>query len=863
VVKSIVLEPGLVKKDDPVIYLEDVLVSTGGQLCGPAFAGCFSDFCYDSRLVEPGQLFIAVVTEKGDGHDYILDACRGGVSGVICQVPVDLEELGVTCIVVGDTQEAITDWARHILLKRHIEVIGITGSTGKTTTKEAVAAVLGTLLPVFKNHANYSGRYGLPIALGRLEDGQTTAVLELACDHFDEIRHLSDLTRPRVGVVTSVNHEHLEFLGSLENIAQEKGYLIEALPPDGHAILNWDDPMVRAMSTRSHAPIISYGTSRGAKVRAESIATDLGGTEFTLCYGDQESRVRSHLIGRHSVQPVLAAIAAGIAYGVPLDKALVAVSELRPLPGRLNPLEGVGGSIILDDTYSASPASTLAGLDALEGITAARRIAVLGDMTGLGDYEAEAHRLIGDRAAQVVDLLVTKGETAWLIAEQAERSGLAPGEIRVTYTATDAIRVLSSELRAGDVVLVKGSAEARMEDISAALLVAPESDRSGLVRQNAAWQQLRVLRPGRPTWVEVDLEAIAHNVQWIAEMVGPGVVVMAVLKADAYGHGAVKTARTALNNGATALGVACLGEGVLLREAGITEPILNLGYTPAWQARQTVLKDIAATVFTAEVAQALSRAAVDLNAEARIHVKVDTGMGRLGVLPSDALAFVISILDLPGLNLEGIFTHFALADIEDKAYTLWQLGRFREVLSQLETEGIHVPDVHAANSAAILELPESHFNMVRLGIAMYGLNPSSEVQCPPGFRSALAFKTQIAQVKDLPAGSYISYGCTYRTERPSRIAVIPVGYADGFRRAPANWGEVLVRGRRAPIVGRVCMDQTMIDVTDIAGVRQGDEVVLIGRQGNEAISVEEVASRLGTINYEVVSEILARVPRVS
>jgi alanine racemase len=211
--------------------------------------------------------------------------------------------------------------------------------------------------------------------------------------------------------------------------------------------------------------------------------------------------------------------------------------------------------------------------------------------------------------------------------------------------------------------------------------------------------------------------------------------------------------------------------------------------------------------------------------------------------------------------LEGIFTHFSVAD-SDPDYTRWQVDSFGQVLKALAKAGIKIPVVHAANSAAILSLPESHFDMVRLGIAMYGLHPSPQVPCPPDFRPALAFKTQVAQVKTLSPGSYVSYGNTYQTSGEQRIAVIPVGYADGFRRAPRHWGEVLVRGKRAPIVGRVCMDQTMLDVTAIPGVRQGDEVVLIGEQGAERITAEDVAERLGTINYEVVSEILARVPRV-
>ncbi|MFN2185145.1 MAG: alanine racemase, partial [Anaerolineae bacterium] len=366
---------------------------------------------------------------------------------------------------------------------------------------------------------------------------------------------------------------------------------------------------------------------------------------------------------------------------------------------------------------------------------------------------------------------------------------------------------------------------------------------------------------GRPTWLEVDLEAIAHNVRRVVEIVGPGVKVLAVLKADGYGHGAVRVARTALNNGAYCLGVASINEGLVLRKAGISAPILVLGFTPAWQARELVLNGLSATVFDMDVAQALSRAAEQLDSQVRVQVKVDTGMGRLGLLPDDVIPFVLALRSLPNLVIEGIFTHFSVAD-SDPAYTRWQADRFRQVLQALEEEGIELSLIHAANSAAILSLPESHFTMVRLGIAMYGLHPSSQVRCPPDFRPALSFKTEVAQVKLLAPGSFVSYGNAYQTTDWQRIAVIPVGYADGFRRAPRHWGEVLVRGQRAPIVGRVCMDQTMIDVTAIADVRQGDEVVLIGEQGGETITAEDVAERLGTVNYEVVSEILARVPRV-
>ena len=871
-----------------MIYLDDLLAATGGIVHGPTFAETFADFCYDTRLLNrpagsrPGELFLAVVTDKGDGHDYVLEAARNGAAGVLCQRPVDLAPYGVTCIVVEDSREALLDWARFILHKLHPRVVGITGSSGKTTTKELTAAVLSQRRTVFRNYGNYNDRYGLPIALGRLEAEHQVAVLEMACSGLDEIRELAALVRPQLGVVTAVNEAHLAYLGSLEAIAEEKGRLVEALPPaeqGGVAILNYDDPRVRAMASRTRARVVTYGLEPDADLVAGAVKADADGVTFTVFVkdffpvpgrrGSRKLRVRLSLLGRHNIYAALAAVAVGLALEVPLAEALETLAGVRPLAGRIRPLPGVAGSRILDDSFTASPTSTLAALDTLSLFKEGRRLAVLGDLfepstersPRLERFEAEAYRRVGQRVARVVELLVAQGDGARPFAEQARALGLPAEQILETYTPEDTIRGLMDRLRADDTVLVKGTVESRMERVVAGLLAEPDRAPSLLVRQTAGWQRVRLLHPGRPTWVEVDLEAIAHNVRRIVELVGPGVKVLTVLKADAYGHGAVRVARTALNNGAYYLGVASINEGVLLRRAGITAPILVLGYTPAWRARELILNGLSATVFNLDIARALSRVAGEQDSQVRVHVKVDTGMGRLGLLPDEVVPLVRDLRALPNLTLEGIFSHFSVADT-DPDYTRWQIGRFRQVLGALAEEGVELPLIHVANSAAILSLPESHFTMVRLGLAMYGLDPSARIPCPPDFRPALTFKTQVAQVKTLPPGSYVSYGNTYQTQGEQRIAVIPVGYADGFRRAPRHWGEVLVRGERVPIVGRVCMDQTMIDVTAIADVRQGDEVVLIGEQGGERITAEQVAERLGTINYEVVSEILARVPRV-
>jgi alanine racemase len=293
---------------------------------------------------------------------------------------------------------------------------------------------------------------------------------------------------------------------------------------------------------------------------------------------------------------------------------------------------------------------------------------------------------------------------------------------------------------------------------------------------------------------------------------------------------------------------------------------LIFGYTAPWQAREAIRLDLRATVYELESARALAQAAADLRSVARVHVKVDSGMGRLGLRAeqvAEVVTFVRALRELPHLEVEGLFTQLATADSADPAYALRQLERFEAVLGALGAAGLRPPLVHAANSAAIFNFSQAHYDMVRPGIAVYGLPPSDEVPLPPGFRPALAFKTQVAQVKEVPAGEGISYGATYITTAPTRVATLPVGYADGFRRGPLNWGEVLIRGQRAPLLGRVTMDQCMVDVTQIPQARIGDEVVLIGRQGDDELTAAAVAERLGTIHYEVVAALLARVPRVS
>lgn len=369
----------------------------------------------------------------------------------------------------------------------------------------------------------------------------------------------------------------------------------------------------------------------------------------------------------------------------------------------------------------------------------------------------------------------------------------------------------------------------------------------------------------RPTWVEINLDNLRHNILELKKIISSATKLCAVVKADAYGHGAVEVAKEAIACGASYLSVAFLDEAIELRKNGITTPILILGFTPENQFDKILEYDITQTVYNFKSGAMLSDCALKQNKKAKVHIKVDTGMNRIGFCPEACTtAEFRELFSLRGLEIEGIFTHFARADERDRHFTNEQFQIFTGIVKAIEEAGYKIPIKHVANSAGVLQYPETHLDMVRPGIILYGLYPSDEIDKNLiSLKPVMSFKTRVSNVKVLPKGKPISYGGTYITQRQSIIATLPVGYADGYSRLLSSRAQVLINGQRAPVVGRVCMDQCMVDVTDIqGGVSIGDEAVLLGADGNNRISAEEIAELMGTINYEVVCGISKRVPRV-
>ena len=446
----------------------EVVAATSGVVHGAISAGDrpFSRVVVDSRAVEPGALFVALKGEKHDGHTFVAETlANGAAAAVVERVPSDCATHGRPLIVVPSTVQALADMARYALKRQpNLEVVGITGSLGKTTTKEVVASVLGARKRVFKSQGNLNSEIGLPVTvLNGLEPRHEVAVLEMAMYDVGDIRFLARLAKPRVGVVTAVLPVHLERLGTIQRIQQAKQELVEELPSNGVAVLNADDPRVATMATVAPARVVRYGVAPDADVRAENIQSQgLGGVSFELLHAGQRRSVHLPLLGAQSVPAALAAAAVASEEGLTLSETAEALQHLSPTL-RLLVVDGINGARIIDDSYNASPESVLAALNLLRELPGQRKIAVLGDMRELGSETEPGHRRVGNRAAAVLDMLVVLGAASRTTADEARRCGLA-GVIEASDHA-EVVELLRRELRPGDDVLVKGSLAMGMSEV--------------------------------------------------------------------------------------------------------------------------------------------------------------------------------------------------------------------------------------------------------------------------------------------------------------------------------------------------------------------------------------------------------------
>jgi len=847
-----------------MISLTDILKASNGQLFGESVSHLFTDFCFDSREARESQLFVAMRTDKGDSHTYIAEAIKNGAGGVLCMSPPDCDTSEVTVIVVKDPIDTLMKWTRMMLDRIDAKVIAVTGSSARSTSAEAIRHVLDESHSVYYRDVDVSGRMGIAIGLAEVLPSHDVVVLKFGTTHPGEMAEMITMAQPDVVVMTHVDCNHTDEFESCDQLIDEFRVVVDSLSPDGSLIINHDDANARNLATNTKATVVSVGIDAfGADYMAFNVVVGANGTGFDLKVNSERRVGRwTPLLSKFHLYSILYALAVGQEMDVSTDDALNRLKRMNPLPGRLKPFTGLNGSLLIDDTYGANPLSMQAAINWLNAIKYSdhRTILVVGDMDNLGSNNQQGHRSVGQAITSEIDYLITKGANAALIGRAAIDNGMSPNQVKMTYSIQDVIYELKNlDLTELDVVLIKGGTQSDMSLVTRAMM-SDESNHEDLVRQTQIAQVVNVASQSIvPSRVEIDTEALANNVKLIKQHIGDSVELMAVVKANAYGHGAVTVARTALLNGATFLAVANMAEAMELRDAGITTPILILSYVPTFAVRQAIQQDIRVVLFDLELAHQYDRVARDIEGKLKVHIKVDTGMGRLGVLPNETVSLFRHLHAMQNIEIEGIFTHFSVAD-EDPDYTAEQVATFKDILAPLKATGFSFKYIHASNSAGMIGSKENHFNIVRPGVVLYGLQPSNTVQLK-GLQPVMGWKTVVAQVKTLAPNSTVGYGNTYRTRKEETIAILPVGYADGLRRSPATWREVLIRGKRAPLIGRVSMEKTTVNVTNIRDVSVGDEVVLLGKQGDDEITADEIARWLGTINYEVVTSILPRIPR--
>lgn len=848
-----------------MISLTDIIKASNGQLFGEVVSQLFTDFCFDSREARESQLFVALRTDRGDSHQYIEEAIGNGASGIICMNPPDCNTDEVTVIIVKDPLDAIIKWVQMMLTRIDATIIAVAGSSTRSTSAVAIQQAVHETKNIYYRDVDASGRLALAIGLAEVLPTHEVIVLKFDTTFPGEMAEMITMVEPDMAVITHIDCHHTDEFESCDQLIEEFFTLIESIPEDGYLIINNDDENARTLATNTSANVITVGVDTfGVDYMAFDAVVGANGTGFDLMYNGERRVGRwTPLLTKYHLYSILYALAVGQQMGIDIDTGLNRLKTIQPLAGRMKPFSGINDSLVVDDTYSANPLSTTAAISWLADLKYEenRTILIIGDMDNLGTNTQQAHRYVGQFLTDNIDYLITKGPNAALIARAAIDNGISPNKVKMTYSVQDVVyEVKNLNLTELDVIVVKGGHQSEMELVTRALLH-DNNDHADLVRQTQIAQVVDVSSQSiLPSRVEINTEALANNIRLIKEHIGDEVELMAVVKANGYGHGAVTVARTALLNGATYLAVANMAEALELRDAGITAPILVLSYVPVFAVRQAIQQNISVLLFDLALAQQYERVARDVEGKLKVHIKVDSGMGRLGVLPSDTARLFRSIHAMNKLDIEGIYTHFSVAD-EDSDYTAEQLRVFKGVVASLKATGYQFKYVHAANSAGILASPDNYFNMVRAGLLLYGHKPSQKFDVMRGLSPAIIWKTVVAQVKSLPPNSVVGYGNTYRTQQDETIAVLPVGYADGLRRSPKTWQVVLIHGKRAPLVGRVSMEKTTINVTDIPDVSIGDEVVLLGRQGSDEITADEIADWLGTINYEVITTILSRIPR--
>ncbi len=820
-----------------------------------AHAPSLDAICVDTRQpVDQDALFVALQGPHFDGHDFVDQAFQRGAAAAIVDRRAPqwnpwLDD-GRALLVVDDTLQALQAMAAHWRHSFDIPVVAITGSNGKTIVKDMLAAIASQAMTVHRSPGSFNSQVGVALSLLGLRQEHDLAVIEAGISQVGEMARLQTMIEPTHGILTNIGLAHAAGLPSLTITAREKRQLFAHT--DGPVVLPTDVEQLQPPQFHVKHPLW-VGPHPGddfphdgdylgvQRHRGRGHCDDPNTQTFELHRPQGPPlAIDLHLPGDHNVQNAAQAAALALSLGFD-DRAIQQGLKTYRLRSMRLEIHTTGtGITLINDAYNADPASVRAALTVLDRYAGDhRRVAVLGDMLDLGKRAPAAHRQIGAHVAHLgIDALFCVGHLARHIGAGAEEAGMDPDAIASVDDLHQLHPLLDDHLHPGDVLLLKASRDLGL-------------DRAAT----------RLLESVAATRLYVDLDAIAHNFHALKRHLDD-VAVMAVVKSFGYGNDATRISQTLVAQGVDALAVAFPDEAIPLRRHHLNIPIAVTN-ARAEEADKLVKYRLQPLVYTDAVLQALADEARRQGRSVAIHLAIDTGMRRAGLRPQDVLPFARRVQRTPGLSIAGTMTHLAAADMpREDDFTAAQLQRFDRAVADLNEAGIDPGLLHVANTATAWRFPQARYDMIRIGLGIYGLHPSEAVADEAHTtRAALRLTSRILHTHRVDPGDTVGYGRRWKAPSPRRLATVAAGYNDGIPYFLSNQGHVLIAGQRCPIVGSVCMDATMVDITD-TDAQVGDEVVFFGHQQGAHLAIDEWADLGPTINYELLCNISPRVRRI-
>lgn len=789
--------------------------------------GEVSEIYFDSRTIfSPKDAVFFSFSENG--NSFVNEAYQKGIRVFVISKSDEIEKDAVY-LKVGSPLQALQKWAEFHRSKFELQTIGITGSNGKTIVKEWLNQLLWNDFSIVRSPKSYNSQIGVPLSVLRITKENNLGIFEAGISKPGEMAELENIIRPQIGLLTHLGSAHLENFESKEQLIREK---LKLFKNSKTIVFNSDDETVKRLITEIYPEkeLITFGKSENNHIRITGIEKLINSQKISFEYNSKNYQIEIPFPDEGSAENICCVLTVLSLLKTDFEKHLEACKNLLPIEMRLEIKEGIRNSLIINDSFNSDLHSVKVALDVLAQQAFPRKSLILTDVLQSNLDKDLLYKEVADLVnSYPIDDLILIGEFL------PKYKDLFKSKPRVYRTTDEFLKTLNLLNVNNEAILIKGARPFELEKVSAFLE-----------------------KQAHDTVLEVNLQSLIDNLNYFKSRLKPTTKVMAMIKANAYGAGSFEVAHTLEHQKIDYLGAAYVDEGVELRKLGIRLPIMIMNpeqssYSPIIDYRlepelysMRVLKLFVKILKEKSISEAYP-----------IHLKIDTGMNRLG-FKNDQLDEVIEFLkNENSVEVKSIFTHLATADVpEEKEFALNQLKKFDEAYQKICSElNIH-PIKHALNSPGMIHFPNHQCDMVRLGIGMYGFSDDPEVQ--KQLKTVLTFKTVISRITEIETGETVSYGRRFKAERESKIATLPVGYADGIRRALGNGvGKVNIHGNLVPIVGTVCMDMLMVDVTDIE-CKEGDEVIIFG----EKPTAEEVAKAMGTISYEVLTSISQRVKRI-